>query len=202
MFDIGGIELFVIVVVAILVVGPRELPGLVRNIGKMIGQVRRMAGEFNRQMDQAVREVELEDVRDAARSVSSGANPVKQFESSIRSAINGDATGKSGSVADRAKSAAGAGAGGEAGTDDAFVGPTKPARGGAVGAMAAAAARPNQMPPDTSGYDAADAAEEAAFHREAAEFDAAEAAEAERPNGSVLERADKSWKAAREDETA
>lgn len=215
MFDIGGIELFVIVVVAILVVGPRELPGLVRTIGRMVSQVRKMAGEFNRQMDQAVREVELEDVRDAARSVTSGANPVKQFENTIRGAMDGtDSAAKSGAtVAEKAKASAAAAtttvvAASADLDDDDFDAPAvqptanpeptdQPERGGVIGAVQAAAARPEHTTPDVSGFDAADEAE----HQAAAAMAAASDTGA-RPNGSVVDRADKSWKAATQDEPA
>ncbi|MEL6746682.1 MAG: Sec-independent protein translocase protein TatB, partial [Pseudomonadota bacterium] len=62
MFDLGWSELLIIAVVAILVVGPRELPKLLRTIGRVFGQVRGMARDFQRQMDQAIRDSELDDV--------------------------------------------------------------------------------------------------------------------------------------------
>lgn len=62
MFDIGWSELLVIAVVTILVVGPKELPGLLRTIGKTIGNVRRMAGDLQGQFNEALKEAELDEV--------------------------------------------------------------------------------------------------------------------------------------------
>ncbi len=63
MFDIGWTEILVIVIVTVLVVGPKELPGLLRTIGKTIGNVRRMAGDFQSQFNDALREAELDEVK-------------------------------------------------------------------------------------------------------------------------------------------
>ena len=49
MFDIGWSEILVVVIVTILVVGPKELPGLLRTLGKTVGNLRRMAGDFQSQ---------------------------------------------------------------------------------------------------------------------------------------------------------
>ena len=73
MFDIGWSEILVIAVVAILVVGPKELPRMLRTFGKTMGQVRRTANDFKRQFDQALREAEreagLEETRKQLQSV-------------------------------------------------------------------------------------------------------------------------------------
>ncbi len=60
MFDIGWSEILVIAVVAIVVVGPKELPRMLRTFGKTMGTVRRTANDFKRQFDQALREAERE----------------------------------------------------------------------------------------------------------------------------------------------
>ncbi len=65
MFDIGWSELLVIGVVAIVVVGPKELPRLLRSFGQFTGKLRRMAAEFQRQFEDAVRDSEIDDVRKA-----------------------------------------------------------------------------------------------------------------------------------------
>jgi len=62
-FDIGWTELVVIACVTVLVVGPKELPGLLRSFGKTVGNLRRMAGDFQKQFDDAMREAELDEVR-------------------------------------------------------------------------------------------------------------------------------------------
>ena len=69
MFDIGWSELLVIAVVAIVVVGPRELPKLMRSFGYYAGKFRRAAAEFRRQFDDAMREAELHEVKKAIESV-------------------------------------------------------------------------------------------------------------------------------------
>ena len=58
MFDIGWSEILVIAVVAIIVVGPKDLPRMLRTLGKTLGQVRRTANDFRRQFDDAIREAE------------------------------------------------------------------------------------------------------------------------------------------------
>ena len=55
-----------IAAVAIIVVGPKELPGMLRAFGKTIGKVKRMAGDFQRQVDDAIKESDLDDIKDMA----------------------------------------------------------------------------------------------------------------------------------------
>jgi sec-independent protein translocase protein TatB len=69
MFDVGWSELFVIAVVAIVVIGPKDLPKLMRSFGHYAGKVRRTAAEFQRQFEEAMREAELEEVKKAIESV-------------------------------------------------------------------------------------------------------------------------------------
>ena len=65
MLDIGGSELLVVAVVALLVVGPKELPALLRTIGRAIGVVKRQAQEFRTQFDDAIRDTELAELKDS-----------------------------------------------------------------------------------------------------------------------------------------
>lgn len=60
MLDIGVSELVIIGVVALVVVGPKELPTLLRTGGHWAGKARRMAAQFRGQIDQAIREADLE----------------------------------------------------------------------------------------------------------------------------------------------
>jgi sec-independent protein translocase protein TatB len=69
MFDIGWSELLVIAVVAIVVVGPRDLPRLMRTFGHYAGKLRRAALDFQRQFEDAMRESEVDEVRKAIESV-------------------------------------------------------------------------------------------------------------------------------------
>ena len=63
MFDIGWTELLVIAVVAVVVIGPKDLPRVMRMIGQWTGKLKRMGREFQGQFNEALREAELEDVR-------------------------------------------------------------------------------------------------------------------------------------------
>jgi sec-independent protein translocase protein TatB len=63
MFGIGWTELLIIAIVAIVVVGPKDLPRLMRTFGHYAGKLRRMANEFKQQVDEAMREAELVEVR-------------------------------------------------------------------------------------------------------------------------------------------
>ncbi len=71
MFDIGWSELLIIAVVAIVVVGPKDLPRLMRTFGHYAGKLRRAAADFQRQFEDAIRETELEEVKKAIDSVRS-----------------------------------------------------------------------------------------------------------------------------------
>ncbi|MGB3797489.1 MAG: Sec-independent protein translocase protein TatB [Alteraurantiacibacter sp.] len=62
MFDIGATELLLIVVVAILVIGPKDMPLAMRTAGRWIGKVRKVSGHFRTGLDAMVREAELEDM--------------------------------------------------------------------------------------------------------------------------------------------
>ena len=63
MLDIGWSELLIIAVVAIIVIGPKDLPRVLRNLGRAVGAVRRTAGEFRAQFEDAVRESELDELQ-------------------------------------------------------------------------------------------------------------------------------------------
>ena len=63
MFDIGWQELFLIAVVTILVVGPRELPRVLRTTVAGIRKVRGLANDFQRGLDELAREADLDDIR-------------------------------------------------------------------------------------------------------------------------------------------
>jgi sec-independent protein translocase protein TatB len=63
MFDIGWGELVLIGIVALIAIGPKELPGALRTLGQWTGKIRRMAGEFQQQFQEAMREAELADIK-------------------------------------------------------------------------------------------------------------------------------------------
>jgi sec-independent protein translocase protein TatB len=63
MFDIGWTELVVIAIVAIVVIGPKDLPRAMRFVGQWTGKMKKMAREFQGQFNEALREAELDTVR-------------------------------------------------------------------------------------------------------------------------------------------
>jgi sec-independent protein translocase protein TatB len=63
MFDIGWSELVLIAVVALIAIGPKELPGVLRMVGQWMGKARKMAAEFQGQFQEAMREAEMADLK-------------------------------------------------------------------------------------------------------------------------------------------
>jgi len=72
MFDLGWGELLVVGVVALVVLGPKELPNALRTISNLTKTARKLAGEFQSGVNEIVREADLEDARKAAQSISKG----------------------------------------------------------------------------------------------------------------------------------
>jgi sec-independent protein translocase protein TatB len=70
MFDIAWSELGVIAVVALVVIGPKDLPKVLRTVGQWTSKARAMAREFQSGIDDMVREAELDELRKAAKQVS------------------------------------------------------------------------------------------------------------------------------------
>ena len=63
MFDITSSKLLILGIVALIVVGPKDLPMLLRTLGKYVGMIRRQAAEFRSQFDEAMRDSELADLK-------------------------------------------------------------------------------------------------------------------------------------------
>ncbi|WP_128294150.1 Sec-independent protein translocase protein TatB [Afifella aestuarii] len=91
MFDIGWTELVVIAGVAIIVVGPKDLPGMLRTFGKTMGQIRRTANDFKRQLDDALKEAErqagLDETRQSLQSISK-MDPLAGVKKDVEAAAN------------------------------------------------------------------------------------------------------------------
>jgi len=62
MFDIAPTELLIVAVVALVVIGPKDLPGVMRNVGHWVGRARGMARHFRSGIDTMIREAELEEM--------------------------------------------------------------------------------------------------------------------------------------------
>jgi sec-independent protein translocase protein TatB len=97
MLDVGWSELLVIAIVLIVVVGPKDLPPMIRAFGKMTSRLRSMAGEFRSQFDEALKEAELDDVRktltdaqklNPANALRDVMNPLRQMGQDIRADLH------------------------------------------------------------------------------------------------------------------
>lgn len=86
--DIGGAELLVIAAVALIVVGPKDLPVLLRKLGQFVGKMRGMASEFRASFDEMARQSELEELRREVQAMREGqyANPVKDAADAAKDA--------------------------------------------------------------------------------------------------------------------
>ena len=84
MFDIGWSELVVIAVVALIAIGPKELPSVLRMVGQWMGKARKMAAEFQGQFQEAMREAEMADLKksfDEVKDVATGMSPTNLMTS-------------------------------------------------------------------------------------------------------------------------
>jgi sec-independent protein translocase protein TatB len=81
MFDIAWSELFVILVVALIVVGPKDLPKLMRKVGQWTGRARSMADQFRRSFDDMARQAELDELRSQVSKMKSAVtNPMTEAD--------------------------------------------------------------------------------------------------------------------------
>lgn len=82
MFEIGWTEMLVIAVVMIVVVGPKDLPRMLRTFGRMTTKLRGMAGDFQKQFNDAIKEAELDDVKKSVESLRS-LNPAHEIRKQL-----------------------------------------------------------------------------------------------------------------------
>ena len=96
MFDFDAGKIIVVGVVALVVIGPKELPRVMRQVGQTVGKLRRMAGEFQAQFMEAMREAEMADVKDEMSKIAETAkinvafDPVRHIRNEIGNAIKGE----------------------------------------------------------------------------------------------------------------
>jgi sec-independent protein translocase protein TatB len=96
MFDIGWSEIAVIAVVALIAIGPKELPGVLRMVGQWMGKARKMAAEFQGQFQEAMREAEMADLKKSfdevkeAASGFAGGNIMTSLQRDVTSALRID----------------------------------------------------------------------------------------------------------------
>lgn len=95
MFDMSWGEIMVIGGVALIVIGPKDLPKALRTVGQMTAKVRRLAGEFQTQFSEAMREADLQDVkkemeglqRDVSSATSGTFNPIQTIRDELKGAV-------------------------------------------------------------------------------------------------------------------
>ena len=93
-FGVGYTELLVIAVVALIVVGPKDLPKLLRHLGRFTASVRRMAAEFQRHLDEVAREADVEKVTSELREATRfdlGEGDMRKAAADLRSAMESTA---------------------------------------------------------------------------------------------------------------
>lgn len=133
MFDIGWSELLIVGIVALVVVGPKDLPVLLRTVGKYVGMIRRQAGEFRAQFDEAMRDAELDKLKQEVAALKSDAEQtIRDTERSVTTEFE---TARA--ELDRAP--------------ESLPAPALPPTIGAAAAAAAAAADPGPQPIQTDG---------------------------------------------------
>lgn len=98
MLDMSWGEVMLIGGVALIVIGPKDLPKALRTVGQITSKLRRMAGEFQMQFNEAIREAELDDVRrevdgirNTVRGMGSTFNPVQTIRDELKGAVEGRA---------------------------------------------------------------------------------------------------------------
>ena len=88
MFDLSSSKLLILGLVALIVVGPKELPLLLRTLGKYMAMIRRQAAEFRSQFDDAMREAELDTVKKDLETMGRDVeNTIRAAESSVENDV-------------------------------------------------------------------------------------------------------------------
>ena len=96
MFDISWSEFAIIAVVALIAIGPKELPGVLRMVGQWIGKARKMAAEFQGQFREAMREAEMADLKKSFDEVKeaatgfTGGNVMTSLQKEVSEALKVD----------------------------------------------------------------------------------------------------------------
>src|SRR3954462_7037225 len=99
MFDISWGKLVIIGVVALIVIGPKELPTVLRTVGQWMTKIRRMASEFQGQFQEAMREAELAELKQQGDKLSDltrtapDLNPMETAKRELETAFEGGTSG-------------------------------------------------------------------------------------------------------------
>jgi sec-independent protein translocase protein TatB len=97
MLEVGWSEMLVIAIIMIVVVGPKDLPRMLRTFGQFTSKMRGMANDFRKQFDEAMKEADLEDVKSAvnqvrnlnpAADIKKALNPMEKAAADIRAGVD------------------------------------------------------------------------------------------------------------------
>jgi len=111
MFDFSWSELLLIGVVALIFIGPKELPGVLRTLGQWMSKIRRMAGDFQNQFHDAMREAELADLKKEVDEMAAHAaqysnfDPLSDVRKEMETAQRGVESALAGSAAEQSPAA-------------------------------------------------------------------------------------------------
>jgi sec-independent protein translocase protein TatB len=114
MLDMSWGEVMVIGAVALIVIGPKDLPRALRTVGQVTGKLRRMAAEFQGQFQEAIREAELDDVKQQLQGMNasvSSFNPIQSIRDELKGAVEAPMTSHEKTPAEEASAAAAQGRG-------------------------------------------------------------------------------------------
>ncbi|MCX8134080.1 MAG: Sec-independent protein translocase protein TatB [Roseococcus sp.] len=94
MLDLAWSEILLIIVVALVVIGPKDLPGAIRGIADVIKKGKQQLAQFQQQADELVREAKLDEVRNQIAEVKGAINEIRSFDlkGEIRRAVDADGT--------------------------------------------------------------------------------------------------------------
>ena len=106
MLDMSWGEVMVIGAVALIIIGPKDLPKALRTVGQVTGKLRRMAAEFQGQFNEAIREAELDDVKrqlqgvnESVSSLNTNFNPIQTIKDELKGAVETPVVGSEGAAA-------------------------------------------------------------------------------------------------------
>jgi len=127
MFELDWAKLVIIGVVALIVIGPKELPSVLRTMGQWMAKIRRMAAEFQGQLQEAMREAEMADLKQQVdaihqaasglvNDIGSGFDPIETTRREIKDAIEGTPPADGSGAASAAAHAEAANGGADVGT--------------------------------------------------------------------------------------
>jgi sec-independent protein translocase protein TatB len=83
MFDVGWTEMAVIALIALVVIGPKDLPGAMRTVGHWVRKIRMVARDFQSNLDDMIRESELDEARKAVETTKAIRNPSKALKDAV-----------------------------------------------------------------------------------------------------------------------